>query len=75
MMIYHVRICSKNSIQIFSLIIFYAAVVIGFLNPLINVTETDGGVFIEVGILSGVLQRNVVIHLSTLDLEAVGGKN
>lgn len=51
-----------------------AAVVIGFLNPPVNVTETDGAVLIEVGILSGVLQRNVVINFSTQDLEAVGGK-
>lgn len=47
---------------------------IGFLNQLINVTETDGAVLIQVSILSGVLQRNVVINLSTQDLEAVGGK-
>ena len=74
MMISPVRICSKNSIQnkLFSFV--PAAVVIGFLNPLINVTETDGAVLIQVGILSGVLQRDVVINLSTRDLEAIGGK-
>ena len=42
-------------------------VVIGFIDPPYQVNESDGSVNLTIGVLTGNLQRQVVLRLSTSD--------
>ena len=42
-------------------------VVIGFIDPPYQVNESDGSVNLTIGVLTGILQRQVVLSLSTSD--------
>ena len=54
------------------IIINLTDVTIGFLNPSYSVFENGSQVIIQVGVLDGSLQRNVIVTLSTSDLTAIG---
>ena len=45
---------------------------IGFLNTAYSVNENDGVVALEVGVLDGFLEREVVVLFSTSDNNAAG---
>lgn len=50
----------------------FADAIIGFLNTQYTVSESDGSVLLQVGLIEGSIQGEVVIELSTSDLTAVG---
>ena len=51
----------------------YTAITIGFLSTSYTVSEADGTVRIQVGVISsGSLQRDVVVSFSTSDSTATG---
>ena len=39
-------------------------VVIGFINQIYNVSEDDGKVCVEIGVISGILGRNITVQLA-----------
>ena len=47
-------------------------VIIGFIDSPYSVSENDGNVVLQVGLIEGSLQGQVVVSLSTSDLSAVG---
>ena len=47
-------------------------VVIGFLGSPYSVNESVGVLAVQVGVISGSLQRDVVLNLSTTDATAIG---
>ncbi len=53
-------------------IIIYIEVVIGFINDLYIALESDGEAFVEIGVISGSLQRDVAFQLSFSDEYATG---
>ena len=48
----------------------FTDVVIGFLNTLYSVNESEGIVALEVGVIDGFLGREVVVLFSTIDSSA-----
>ena len=50
----------------------YIEVIIGFINPPYYVIENEGQVAIQIGVIDGSLQREVVVSFSTSDDTAVG---
>ena len=51
---------------------YIAGIVIGFLKTEYTVSEADGTVELQVGVLSGSLSSDVVVQLDTLDSSAIG---
>ena len=48
-----------------------AEVVIGFINQIYNVSEDDGKVYVEIGVISGILGRNITVQLAFSSKSAV----
>lgn len=53
-------------------LIIVADVTIGFIDSIYSVFENESMLVIQIGLLEGSLQREVIITLSTADLTAVG---
>lgn len=47
-------------------------VIIGFIGAPYSANESDGVLFVEVGVLSGTLHVEVVVNISTTDITALG---
>ena len=48
------------------------SVIIGFIGAPYSANESDGVLFVEVGVLSGTLHVEVVVNISTRDITALG---
>ena len=47
-------------------------VVVGFLQQFVNVSEGDGEVTLQVGVISGTLQRSISLEFQLVDGSAMG---
>ena len=45
-----------------------AEIIVGFLSTSYSTTESDGQLYIQVGVISGSVQREVIVNLSISDL-------